>query len=120
MTTNAEQNQWCAECGGTENLIRERDTEICTACKAAVETITEPTTEQYAKLGRYVAALMGANEEWDSAADYLEDIAFIGSHVLGVSVGDPGDDELKFWRTLADKLGIEHDGEDDEEDEDEE
>lgn len=71
--------------------------------------------EPFTRLGRYVAALMGANEEWDSAADYLEDIAGAAQRY---GVGNIGSEaELGRWRTIADELGIEHDGGDEEENE---
>lgn len=71
----------------------------------------EPTVEQYARFGRMVAAQMGANEEWDSAADYLQDFGDNSGTVLGVHVGSEDLETLAMWRGIADELGIEHDGE---------
>jgi hypothetical protein len=78
-------------------------------------------TPAYAKLGEYVAALLGANPEWTSPADYLEEIA-AKAHALGLDpISDQDDEDLAHWRTVADALGIAHDGEDeDEDDEDDE
>ena len=69
-----------------------------------------PTQQDYASLGYYVAALMGANEEWDSPADYLEMIAE-KAQALGANISDQDAGSLAFWRKIADDLGIEHDGE---------
>lgn len=74
-----------------------------------MSTITEPTTGQYTTFGRYVAALLGSNTEWDSAADYLEVQAAAAANMLGVSVGDQSPAELKMWRGVADQVGIFYD-----------
>ncbi|MBG6106595.1 hypothetical protein [Frigoribacterium sp. CG_9.8] len=71
--------------------------------------LTEPTTGQYALFGRYVAALLGANTEWDSAADYLEEQAIAAANLLGVSVGDQSPAELTLWRGVADQVGVYYD-----------
>lgn len=69
----------------------------------------EPTEQQYARLGRFVAALMGANEEWDSAADYLEYIADEAG-INGIVLSSNNEEPLVFWRKIADELDIDHDG----------
>lgn len=70
--------------------------------------MTEPsiTEAQYAELGRYVAATLGANPEWDSPADYLEWFAEKAGSAFGVSVGDQDAATLKFWRGIADRFGV--------------
>lgn len=69
------------------------------------------TDQQYAAFGKRVAARLGANREWDSAADYLETFAFEAESILGVTPGAEDDDLLAFWRAIADEVGVEHDGE---------
>lgn len=60
-----------------------------------------------------IAALLGANSEWDSAAQYLEWIAEILS---AAGYPTPGERvNLARYRALADEFGIEHDGEPDDE-----
>lgn len=71
----------------------------------------EPSQQDYAKFGRYVAALLGANAQWNDAGDILEDIAG-KANSLDFPVSDS--DVTEFWREVADELGIDHDGEDDE------
>lgn len=70
------------------------------------------STEQYAALGQHVAALLGANSDWDGAAEYLEEFAAVAQSKLGQPVGGQSDEGLAFWRKVADELGIEHDGPD--------
>jgi hypothetical protein len=67
--------------------------------------------ERYAILGRYVAAKLGANREWDSGADYLGDIAYFAWAACNLEIGSQSEDTLAHWRKIADDLGIEHDGE---------
>lgn len=63
-----------------------------------------------AKFGRYVAALLGSNSQWDSAADYLGEIAD-AADTIGIlpTVNGTGDEPLDYWRGVADGLGIVHD-----------
>lgn len=70
--------------------------------------LVEPTDIQYATFGRYVAVMMGANLEWDSAADYLGDFAERAAGLNFPSIGDQGEAELKLWRKAADQLGIDY------------
>lgn len=78
---------------------------------------TEPTEAQYALLGRYTAALLGSCEDWDGGdiceaiAEHAANLDRAGGDFPGL--GDQDADELKLWRTVADELGIEHDGEED-------
>lgn len=71
-----------------------------------------PADSRYTRFGKRVAALLGANTEWDSAADYLDSIASWAQIDLGLAVGDQSDVVLKFWRLLADELGVDYDDED--------
>ena len=72
----------------------------------------EPTDLAYAVFGRYVAALLGSHEEW-SGGDMLEDIAEYASNLTDFPlIGGQGPDEYALWRDIAGQLGIEHDGED--------
>ena len=64
------------------------------------------TDKQYAAFGKRVAAQMGANLEWDSAADYLDDFATAARNLLGVRVGGQGNADLTFWRDIADEIGV--------------
>jgi hypothetical protein len=76
----------------------------------------DDNAKAYARLGEHVAALLGSNTEWDDPAAYLEEIA-AKANALGLEpVGDQDAEGLAHWRTVADALGIEHDGEDDEDD----
>jgi hypothetical protein len=75
----------------------------------------EPTTKQYATFGKQVAALMGSNPEWDSAADYLEFIADFASGQLGISVGGQDAELLAFWRGVADEVGVYYESDEGEE-----
>lgn len=64
-----------------------------------------------------IAAMLGSAREWDSAADYLEDIAATinESGVYPCPVSDQDDEALGYWRMVADEYGI---GYDDDEDDD--
>jgi hypothetical protein len=75
----------------------------------AVSGISEPTADEYARFGKLVMLKLGANAEWNSAADYLDLFAQMAEDVFGVGITDP--DTRDFWRELADLEGIEHDGE---------
>lgn len=56
----------------------------------------------------HVAVLLGAQDEWDSAADYLEAVADI---VGRTGLPHPGEPESRqFYREHAEGLGIWHDG----------
>jgi hypothetical protein len=62
-----------------------------------------------------IAAMLGANTEWNSAADYLEDIATVigQSKVYPHPVADQNDDALTYWRAVADDYGIGYDDDED-------
>lgn len=63
-----------------------------------------------------IAIHMGSNEEWDSAADYLEWIADEVGWAAGMR--HPGnDDNTPLYRLLADAAGMEHDGQEEDEEE---
>ena len=77
-------------------------------------TAVEPTAEQYAALGRYTAALLGARKR-DRGLELLDTIA---GHVAGPLntngkafpfVAFQTTAELTLWRAVADELGIQHD-----------
>lgn len=76
------------------------------------DTLTEPTHDQYAKLGRYVAACLGAETDWSRAGDIAETIAEEAQRALGTEVGGPDRERLRFWREIATELGIEFDADD--------
>jgi hypothetical protein len=63
----------------------------------------------------YVAAYLGAQREW-SGADMLEGISIMIDRArdeLGwPQTGGDGDDKLAWWRLVAEDLGLDHDGED--------
>lgn len=67
--------------------------------------------QQYARFGRFVAATLGANLEWDSGADYLETIATGAEAILKKSIGGDDDATLAFWREVADRAGAYYDEE---------
>jgi hypothetical protein len=70
------------------------------------KTPQEITDAEFAKFGKQVAAQLGANLEWDSAADYLEDFATMAQGALGVNVGGQDDKLLSEWRKIADNAGV--------------
>lgn len=77
------------------------------------KTLENPLKAALAAL--MIATQMGANEEWDSAADYLE---YIASELGYTAFPHPGaDSNLDAYRLIADGLGIEHDGEEEDEEE---
>jgi hypothetical protein len=80
--------------------------------RAIVEkTLENPLKAALAAL--MIATQMGANEEWDSAADYLE---YIADELGYTAFPHPGaDSTTDSYRLIADGLGIEHDGEDEDE-----
>ena len=83
--------------------------------RAIVEmTLERPMKAALAAL--MIATQMGANDEWNGA-DYLEYIADELSYT-GAFMHPGSDSSTEVYRLIADVLGIEHDGED-EEDEDE-
>lgn len=80
--------------------------------------LQEPTAEQYAKFGRYVAAMFGSAWEWDS--ELLSDVGTSAQNFLGTPIGDQNAADMKLWRGVADELGIYYEVDDSEEgDEDE-
>jgi hypothetical protein len=83
--------------------------------EAQVAAITEPTEEQYAVLGRAIAAMLGSAEEWDSNS-ITEDISRMAK-ILGVpSVSNTHEDdsvEIAFWRGVANRIGVGYPDEED-------
>jgi len=71
----------------------------------------EPDDLSYAMLGRYAAALLGSRAgDWDSN-EMTEGIARYAAELADFPALSGGSDaELKVWRDIADQLGIEHDG----------
>lgn len=88
---------------------------------AIVNGRPEPTMAQYARLGRVTAAYLGANDDYNGG-DICMEIANFVEEGLNTevepfpSIGGQGPEEFKFWRVIADQLGIEHDGDEDGED----
>lgn len=76
--------------------------------------LVEPTAAEYAEFGRYAAALLGANSEWSDPGAYLEELDMAAGRAGVHGLGDPDDDDLRLWRAVADELGVEHDGDEDE------
>lgn len=70
----------------------------------------EPTTVQYANFGRYVAALLGSQEDWDGAADYLDEIDQVARRKLSASLGSADGPIRSMWQKIADQYGIEYGG----------
>jgi hypothetical protein len=114
-------NDWSDEIKTLESIETElaalRDeNETFRANIGGIDTIV--LQSRYARLGRYLAISLGANEEWDNdsiaegAAELWKRMG--GEHPLG----DQDDAALKHWRALADRFGIEHDGEAEDEDDD--
>jgi len=58
---------------------------------------------------------LGSCKEWSMEQNFCttEGIATLADRVGLPSAGDQSAEELIFWRTIADAVGIEHDGEDD-------
>lgn len=74
------------------------------------------TTSNYADLGEFVAATLGSNEDW-SGAEILEAFAEHWKSLgVDMAISDQSDDELVHWRKIADRLGIEHDALEDDDD----
>lgn len=74
--------------------------------------LEEPTTEQYAKFGREVAAMFGSAWEWDS--DLLGCVGDAAQRNLGTPVGNQNAADFKLWRGVADELGIYYEVDEDE------
>jgi hypothetical protein len=72
--------------------------------------ISEPDAVQYAQFGRRIAALLGSNSDWSPGSDYLGSIGEIALRSLGVGIGDQDQEQLRFWRRIADEYGFDHDG----------
>jgi hypothetical protein len=76
------------------------------------------TMSRYARLGKFTAALLGSHEEWPGS-EMLEWIAEQWGRIDSThSIAGQNAAELQYWRKIADRLGIEYDGELDDEDED--
>jgi hypothetical protein len=63
-----------------------------------------------------IAALLGANAEWEGA-DFLDSINYEVNEARAAGVSPTGSSmphDLSLWRKIADAYGIEHDGEDEE------
>lgn len=75
--------------------------------------LEEPTDLQYAIFGRRVAALLGSHERWPGSEmlGWVEEAA--ANLIDFPAIGGQSPAELVLWRTVADQLGIEHDGEED-------
>lgn len=68
-----------------------------------IHGIAVPDDARFARFGKYVAAILGANLEWDGG-DILEDVANQAVAMLRISVGDQDAKLLAFWRTIADRI----------------
>lgn len=74
------------------------------------KTLEHPLKAALAAL--YIATKMGANEEWDSAADYLE---LIADELGFYAFPHPGSEGyVEAYRQIADLVGIYHDGQQEE------
>lgn len=64
-----------------------------------------------AKLGRYVAALLGSNSQWDHSADLLFEIAN-AAYIYDIApmINGLENEHLEYWRVVADELAIVYDG----------
>ena len=78
----------------------------------ADDTITDA---EYAEFGKRVAARLGSASVWSNSADFLEEFDALAVVHLGTTIGSGSPDLMQFWRERADALGIEHDGEDEDE-----
>ncbi|WP_148071503.1 hypothetical protein [Plantibacter flavus] len=68
------------------------------------------TVKRYADLGEFTAAALGSNTEWPGA----EPLEWIDEHwgkLSPIGIGDQTPEDLVHWRAIADRLGIEHNGE---------
>lgn len=62
-----------------------------------------------------IAALLGANKDWDNAAYHLEAVAYEVNRARKADVpkvGSLDNESLAYWRWIADAYGLDHDGED--------
>jgi hypothetical protein len=70
--------------------------------------LTEPNHLQYAALGRYVAVLLGSNVQWDAGITSM--IANSAAELPDFPpIAGQTTKQLAFWRAIADRIGIEHD-----------
>lgn len=92
---------------------------------AATDAVKRALLTDPDALARAVAealAVAGAQTDWDSSTieDVLYPLAtYAESKGLPTATNAEAPGSLTHWRTVADELGIEHDGTDDEDDEDE-
>ncbi|MET0885668.1 MAG: hypothetical protein ABWX92_04385 [Mycetocola sp.] len=64
---------------------------------------------RYARIGKYTAAMMGSRENWESS-DMLADISTLWGQMDDRAIGGQSEEELAYWRKIADDLSIRHDG----------
>lgn len=115
----------CAECGSPENLTAEEDTEICDACRTALNGAADETEQRpadrlaglpLADLTNALAESLtaaGALTEWD--AETIEHVLYPFKRIVEAAgmpwVGSTGGDSdaLRFWVKEARERGIETD-----------
>lgn len=84
--------------------------------RPTVEDVKTALRENIEKVISEVASsliMLGSNFEWSLEHNFAvtEGIAMLADRVGLPGAGDQSDDDLVFWRSLADRLGIDHDGE---------
>jgi hypothetical protein len=111
MTTD-KSNDWSDEIRVLESIEKQLE-----AARAQIETYEANVgpiqnivvVSRYAELGRFAAVTLGANEEWRSN-DITSALSTFWSQIDSRKIGGQSEEELTYWRTLADNLGIQHDG----------
>lgn len=105
-------NDWSAEIDAlraieSELLSLQEEVETYRANVGSIENIVK--TSRYARLGQFAAVTLGANEEHRSS-DITSDLTTFWQAIASPAIGGQSDEDLKYWRTLADRMGIRHDG----------
>lgn len=114
-------NDWSDEIKTLEGIERELVALRSTLAKRKLENETYlanigPVSSaalmgRYARLGRFTAISLGANEEWRND-DLTEDLAQLWIRLGGTPQLSDDASALPHWRELADRFGIAHDGDD--------
>lgn len=105
-------NDWSAEIDAlraieTELLSLQGEIETYRANVGPIESIVK--TSRYARLGQFAAVTLGANEEHQSC-DITSDMTTFWQAIGSPAIGGQSDEDLIYWRAIADLMGIRHDG----------
>lgn len=85
----------------------QRSVEVTTDPPPAPRVVNEPTQEQYAEFGRWMAVVFATSDDWNG--DTIADVGQFGHEKLGVRIDNEGMDEGEWdmWDRVANRYGYE-------------